>query len=116
MSDAARYTNTQISVWIPGFRSIGYIPSVRKNAAHKESSEKSLTSKSKVQWQAQTARLAGKDGAAPTLGQVWLLYKGEVKEVSACAGVSGRGGAVLEPGNLSLGVSQVRSEVKWLPI
>jgi hypothetical protein len=41
----------------------------------------------------------GKDGAAQTLGQVWLLYKGEVMEVSVCMVVSGRGEAVLERGN-----------------
>jgi hypothetical protein len=52
------------------------------------------------------------------LGQVWLLQKGEVKEVSTCAVVSGRGGAVLEFGifslrvGLSLEVSQVRAEDK----
>jgi hypothetical protein len=38
----------------------------------------------------------GKDGIAQTLGESWLLLKGEVKEVSACGVVSGRGGAVLE--------------------
>jgi hypothetical protein len=41
----------------------------------------------------------GKDGAAQTLGEAWLLQKGEVKEVSACTVVSGRGGAVLESRN-----------------
>jgi hypothetical protein len=40
------------------------------------------------------------------------FIEGEGKEVSACAAVSGRGGAVLEHGNLSLGVSHVRSEGK----
>jgi hypothetical protein len=46
------------------------------------------------------------------------FIKGEVKEVSACVIVSGRGGAVLESGifclrvGLSLEVSQVRSEDK----
>jgi hypothetical protein len=58
-------------------------------------------------------RQAGReeDGAAQTLGQAWLLQKGEGKEVSACAVVSGRGGAVLERQNfclevgLSLGVA-----------
>jgi hypothetical protein len=42
-----------------------------------------------------------KDGAAANLGQVWHLQKGEVKEVSACSVVSGRGGAVLEHRNFS---------------
>jgi hypothetical protein len=41
----------------------------------------------------------GKDRAAQTLGEAWLLEKGEVKEVSACAVVSGRGGDVLERGD-----------------
>jgi hypothetical protein len=41
----------------------------------------------------------GKDGTAQTLGQAWLLQKREVEEVSACAVVSGRGGAVLEHWN-----------------
>jgi hypothetical protein len=43
------------------------------------------------------------DGAGPSLGEQWLLLKGEGKEVSACAVVSGRGGAVLERGNLFKG-------------
>jgi hypothetical protein len=41
----------------------------------------------------------GKDDAAQNLGKVWLLQKGEVKEVSACAVAYGRGGVVLEHGN-----------------
>jgi hypothetical protein len=41
----------------------------------------------------------GKDGAAANLGQAWLLQKRKVKEVSTCAGVSGRGGADLEHRN-----------------
>jgi hypothetical protein len=40
------------------------------------------------------------------------FIEGGVKEVSACVAVFGRGGAVLERRNLSLGVSQVRSEDK----
>jgi hypothetical protein len=46
------------------------------------------------------------------------LIEGEVKEVSTCAAVSGRGGAVLELGifclrvGLSLEISQVRSKDK----
>jgi hypothetical protein len=42
----------------------------------------------------------GKDGAARSLGEQWLLKKGEGKEVSTGAVVPGRGGAVLEHGNL----------------
>jgi hypothetical protein len=38
--------------------------------------------------------------------------RGEVKEINICVVVSGRGGAVLEHGNLSSEVSQVRSESK----
>jgi hypothetical protein len=45
----------------------------------------------------------GKDGAAPSLGKQWLLQKGEDKEASTGAVVSGRGGAVLECGNLFKG-------------
>jgi hypothetical protein len=45
----------------------------------------------------------GKDGAVTNLGQAWLLWKGKIKEVSACMVVSGRGGAVLEHGNLFKG-------------
>jgi hypothetical protein len=85
----------------------------------KKAHEKSLTSIEQSlmagpNWQAGW----GKDGAAANLGQAWLLQKGEVKEVSTCAVVSGRGGAVLESGifclraGLSLEVSQVRSEDK----
>jgi hypothetical protein len=54
----------------------------------------------------------GKDGTAVNLGQAWLLQKGEVKEASTWAAVSGRGGAALEHRNLSLGVFQMRSEGK----
>jgi hypothetical protein len=55
---------------------------VRKNAAHK-AHEKSLTSKSlNPGW-------LGKGGTEQTLGQAWLLQKGEVKEVSTCVVVSG---------------------------
>jgi hypothetical protein len=63
----------------------------------------------------------GKDGAAANLGQAWLLQKRKVKEVSACAIVSGKGGAgwgclrareFLLRAGLSLGVSQVRFEDK----
>jgi hypothetical protein len=54
-------------------------PNVRKNAAHKESSREN----SHVQGQRLMAGPNcqagwGKDGAAQTLGQPWLLYKGEV--------------------------------------
>jgi hypothetical protein len=46
----------------------------------------------------------GKDGAARSLGEQWLLKKGEGKEVSTGAVVPGRGGAVLERRNLRAGL------------
>jgi hypothetical protein len=65
----------------------------------KKAHEKSLMSKSKVQWQARTARLAGEKMAQSESGPGRAFIEGGgVKEVSACAGVSGRGGAVLERG------------------
>jgi hypothetical protein len=86
---------------------------VRKNAAHKESSrEKSHVHRAKFNGRPKLPGWPGKDGAAQSLAEEWLLYKGEVKEVSTCKVVSGRSGAVLEHGNLSLGVSQVRAEGK----
>jgi hypothetical protein len=85
----------------------------------KKAHEKSLTSLEQSLTagpNCQTGR--GNDGAAANLGQAWLLWKGEVKEVSACVVVSGRGEAVLEHrifclrAGLSLEVSEVRSEDK----
>jgi hypothetical protein len=51
----------------------------------------------------------GKDGTTVILGQAWLLYKGEVKEVSTCCL---RARELLFRAGLSLEVSQVRSEDK----
>jgi hypothetical protein len=70
---------------------LAFALSVRK--AH----EKSLTSIAQSLMAGPNCRAGqGKDGAAVNLGQLWLLQKGEGKEVSACAVVSGRGGALLE--------------------
>jgi hypothetical protein len=52
----------------------------------------------------------GKDGAAQSLGEQWLLWKGEGKEVSTGAVVSGRGGAVLEHGNWFKGGAAILAE------
>jgi hypothetical protein len=51
-----------------------------------------------------------KDGAAVSLGEQWLLQKGEGKEVSTGAVVSGRGGAVLEHGNLFKGRAAILAD------
>jgi hypothetical protein len=49
-------------------------PNVRKNATLKESSQENSRPQSKVQWQAQTARLAREKMAQPpSLGEQWLL-------------------------------------------
>jgi hypothetical protein len=81
-------------------RSESWPQNVRKNAAHKESSrEKSHVRRAKFNGRLKPPGWSGKYGAAQTLGHAWLLYKGNVKEVRACMGVSGRGGAVLEQGS-----------------
>jgi hypothetical protein len=68
----------------------------------KKAHEKSLTSIEQSLMAGPNCQAGrGKDGTAAILGQAWLLWKGEVKEVSACTVVSGRGGAVLEHGNFS---------------
>jgi hypothetical protein len=60
-------------------------PNVRKNAAHKESAQESLTSIEQSLMAGPNCQAGGgKDGAAANLGQAWLLQKGEVEEVSAC--------------------------------
>jgi hypothetical protein len=77
-----------------------WFKNVRKNTAHTESSqEKSHVHRAKFNGRPKLLGWQGKDGSAANLGQARLLWKGEVKEVSACAVVSGRGGAVLESGN-----------------
>jgi hypothetical protein len=73
---------------------LGKMPLTKK--AHK----KSLTSTEQSLMAGPNCQAGqGKDGPATNLGQAWVLYKRKVKEVSACAVVSGRGGAVLEHGN-----------------
>jgi hypothetical protein len=52
----------------------------------------------------------GRDGAAPSLGEQWLLQKGEGKEVNTGAVVSGRGGAVLKCGNLFKGGTAILAD------
>jgi hypothetical protein len=71
-----------------------------KTPLTKKAHEKSLTSIEQSLMAGPNCQTGqGKDGIAANLGQVWLLYKRKVKEVSARAVVSGRGGAVLESGN-----------------
>jgi hypothetical protein len=50
-----------------------------------------------------TARLAGERWRSSDSGPGGAFIEGEVMEVSACAVVSGRGGAVLERGNFCQG-------------
>jgi hypothetical protein len=89
------------------------VHNVRKNAAHKESSrEKSHVHRAKFNGRPKLPGWPGKKWRSSEPGPGKAFIEGEGKEVSACAAVSGRGGAVLESRNLSLGVSQVRSEDK----
>jgi hypothetical protein len=86
---------------------------VRKNTAHKESSQE----KSHVQEQGLMAgsnRQAGwgKMAQQRFWARCGCYRRGRLRKLVQAAVVSGRGGAVLELGNLSLGVSQVRSEGK----
>jgi hypothetical protein len=79
--------------------------SVRKNAAHKESSrEKSHVHRAKFNGR---PKLPGWLGGKMAQQRIWarggFYENGKIKEVSACTGVSGRGGAVLERGNLFKG-------------
>jgi hypothetical protein len=70
----------------------------------KKAHEKSLTSiQQSLMAGLNCQAVQGKDGTAANLGQVWLLWKGEVKEFRACTVVAGRGGAVLERRNLFKG-------------
>jgi hypothetical protein len=80
--------------------SIFHALGVRKNAAYRESSrEKSHVQEQGLMTGSSCQAGLGKDGAAQTLGQAWLLQKRELEEVSACMGVSVRSGAVLEHRN-----------------
>jgi hypothetical protein len=92
-------------------------PNVRKNAAHKDSSqEKSHIHRAKFNGRPKLPGWLGKRWCSRESGPGMAFIEGGVKEVSACVVVSGRGGAVLENGifslraELSLKVSQVRYE------
>jgi hypothetical protein len=88
-------------------------PNVRKNAAHKESSrEKSHVHRAKFNGRPKLPGWQGKRWHSSDSGPGMAFIEGEVKEVSACAVVSGRGGGFLLRAGLSLEVSQVRSEDK----
>jgi hypothetical protein len=82
-----------------------------KNALIKKAHKKCLTSIEQRLMAGPNCQAGrGEDGAAPSLGEQWLLWKGEVKEVSACAVVSSRGGAVLECGNLFKGLAAILAD------
>jgi hypothetical protein len=63
-----------------------------KTPLSKKAHEKSLTSIEQSLMADPNCQAGwGKDGTAPSLGEVWLLRKEEGKEVNTCTVVSGRG-------------------------
>jgi hypothetical protein len=79
-------------------------PNVRKNAAHKESSqEKSHVHTAKFKGRPKLPGWLGKRWCSSESGPGVAFIEGKIKEVSTCAAIFGRGGVVLVDGNLFKG-------------
>jgi hypothetical protein len=73
---------------------------VRKSTTHKESSQDmSHVHRAKFNGRPKQSGWPGKRWCSSKSGPGVAFIGGEVKEVSTCTAVSGRGGAVLEHGN-----------------
>jgi hypothetical protein len=84
---------------------------VRRNAALKESSrEKSHVRRARFNGRPKLPGWPGKGWCSPRPGRAVAFIEGEGKEVSACAVVSGRGGAVLECRNLFKGGAAILAD------
>jgi hypothetical protein len=98
---------------VPGNSTRSWIsaPNVRKNATLKESSRaKSHVHRARFNGRPKLPGWLGKRWRSPKPGCAVAFIEGEGKEVSACTVVSGRGGAVLEHGNLFKGGAAILAD------